>query len=557
MEKQTILEAVRQVLPRERRDFLYPPYLEVEVAEVDRSFPGGLIGRKILVNPQFVAAMAQRRDISPQTIVQAIIDRSLNRWLRIPRSFGQTLRLYAALREVVLDEKTARKHLDIYLALWNEMDLFENRGKGQEFIKLYRVSLDIPKDEQKKLAIHYLILVAVLQKKWDVKLGLDRALLMGWEALAEALAEINYLYSADRQRDIRRFGELYARCYYIIETHIVGNQQEQQQDQEPIHWPLENTLDTFLSAQDIDVGIAEFFNDFPDKQKAMQLLAEFSALSPEIGKLLGKVALLEQSRWWFYDHLAQAYRLGIQKKPSQQTGMVYSVSLKRWLPEDGIHQLAPHATFGPIGLPGLTKKWLYTGPESQLYEQQVPNLIIAIDSSGSMSTADVQKSYAILGAFVAANSYLDYGSQVAVVNFADVEIVLDFTRDRTSIYKHLAAFQCGGTEILRQETIEGLLKKSRREVDIVVITDLGQGTFDEAFAKLAKQAETHRVFFFLINVGTQEEEQARSKLPETIEFRRVGNDEELIKIVLGTVQRSFEGPVKTDKKGGDANGSNR
>lgn len=552
--KQTLVEAAQQLMPKERRDFLFPPYLEIEVADVDRSFPGGLIGRKILVNPQFVAEMAQRRGISPQTIVQAIIDRSLNRWLRIPRSFGQTLRLYAALREVVHDEKTARKHLDIYLALWNEMDLFENRGKGQELVKLYRASLDIPEEEQKKLPIHYLILIAVLQEAWGENLGLDHALLMGWESLAEELAEIDYLRSVDRRRDIQRFGDIYARCYYYLIESIVG---KQEQDQEPVHWPLENTLDTFMSGQDIFDGIAAFLDEFPDKEKALQLLAEFSALSPEIGQLLGQVALLEQSRWWWYAHLAQAYRLGIEKKPSQQSGRVYPVSLKRWLPEDGIDHLAPHATFGPIGLPGLTKKWLYTGPESQLYEQRVPDLIIAIDSSGSMSTADMQKSYAILGAFVAANSYLDYGSQVAVVNFADVEIVLDFTRDRTSIYKHLAAFQCGGTEILRQETVEGLLKKSRREVDIVVITDLGQGTFDETFAKLTKQAETHRVFFFLINVGTQDEEQARSKLPETIEFHRVGNDEELIKIVLGTVQRSFEGSVKIDKKGGDANGSNR
>jgi len=486
MEKQALVQIAQQLMPKERRDFLFPPYLEVEIADVDRSFAGGLVGRKILINPKFVAEMAQRRGISPQLIVQAIIDRSFNRWLRIPRSFGQALKLYAALYEFYevkqnhdriaaerdhdrIAAEIARKHLEIYFALWNEMDLFENRGKGRELVQLYRASLEIPKDEQKNLPIHYLILVAVLEKKWGVKLGLDRALLAGWEPLAEALAEIDYLYSGDRRRDIQRFGDLYGRCYIYVEEYIVGPPQKQQpQDQEPVHWPLENTLDTFMSAQDIGEGIALFLEEFPDKEKAMKLLAEFSALSPEVRQRLGQVALLEQSRWWWYAHLAQAYRVGIEKKPSQQAGRVYPVSLKRWLPEDGIHNLAPLATFGPVGLPGITKRWLHSGPESRLYDQQVPDLIIVIDSSGSMPNPNsmhnpnekrpnCDRSYAVLGAFVAANSYLDYGSRVAVINFSNQDFVADFTRDRTLLYKHLAAFQGGGTR-LHPETIERLLQ---------------------------------------------------------------------------------------------------
>lgn len=546
MEKQMLVQVTQQALPKERRDFLFPPYLEIEVADVDRSFPGGLIGRKILVNPQFITEMAQRRGISPQTIVRAVIDRAFNRWLRVPQSFAQTLRLYAALREVVQHEQTARKHLDIYFALWNEIDLFENRGKGDDLVALYRASLAIPKEEQKKLPIHYLILVGVLQQRLCIDLGLDRSLLWGWQALAEELAKIDYLHSIDRKRDIQRFGDLYGRVCYHIETKVIGEQQEQRPD-EPVHWPLENALDTFLSAQDISEGIDIFLDEFPDKEKALKLLAEFSALSPEVRQLLGQTLLLEQSRWWWYAHLAQQYRLGIEKKLSQQTGRVYPVSLKRWLPEDGVFHLAPLATFGPVGLPGITKRWLHSGPESRLYERQVPDLIIVIDSSGSMPDPNTDKSFAVLGGIVAADSYMDYGSKVAVINFSDQDLELEFSRDRTQVYKYIAAAQWGGT-MLHPETIDKLLQKSQGEVDVLIITDLGLGDFDATIAKIAEQAKTRRIFFFLINASDETAQQTRQMMPESVEFFSVQNDEGLLKIVLGAVQRSFEGQAKTERK---------
>ena len=532
MEEQTLIRTAEQLIPKERQDFLFPPPLDVEVAELAPSFAGGLVGRRILLNQRFIQQMAESRDIPSQVIVQAVIDRSLNRWMRIPQSFGQALKLYAALRDVVLDEKTARKHLEIYLALWNELDLHENRGKGETLIELYRASLAIPKEEQRKLPHHYLILVSVLQKKWGQELGLDPELLAGWEPLAEKLAQIDYLYGSDRERDIQDFGKLYARCYYLVEQ-MVGKQDEQQ---EPVHWPLENTLDSFLAARDIAEGIAQFLEEFGEE--ALKLLEEFSALSPEVRQLLGQTALLEQSRWYWYEFLAQQYRIAIEKRPSEETGRVYYVNLTEWHPGDGTQHIAPLATFGPIGFPHITKRWLHSGPESHYSDRQVPDLIIVIDSSGSMPNADSQKSFAVLGGFVAANSYLDYGNKVAVVNFSSNDLVLDFTTDRTPIYKYLAAFQGGGTQ-LNPETIDKLLEKSRGEVDLLLITDMGLSSFEETLQKFAKHAQAHRVFVMLINADLETEKEARAKLPESVEFFRIEKDEDIPNIVLGAVQRSF------------------
>ena len=543
MERQ-LLQTAEQLMHRERRDFLFPPLLGVELGQVDSAFAGGLVGRKILLNQNFIQQMVASRDVPAEAIIQAVIDRSLNRFLRVPESFAQMLQLYAALREVILDAETARKHLEIYLALWNEMDLYAHRGKGERLVELYRASLAIPEEEQRKLPIHYLILVSVLQERWGIDLGLDPELLRGWGALARKLAQIDYLYSDDRERDIKEFGKLYSRCYIVVKE-VIGprkdenKEEKKEKEQPPVHWPLENTLDSFLSGKDIREGIAEFLKSIGDLGKALRLLEEFSAALPEVKQLLGEVALLEGSRWWWYEVLAEPYRLSIVKKPFEQTGRVYAVSLKRWDPEDGLDRLAPLASFGPLGLPGITKRWLYSGPESQLRDQQVPDLITVIDSSGSMPNASTSKSFAVLGAFVAANSYLDYGSRVAVVNFSSSDLVLEFSTDRTTIYKYLAAFQGGGTT-LRVSTIEKLLEKNRRETDILLITDLGLASFEQTLQELAKHARTHRVFVLLINASSGAEEQARERLPESVEFFRVEREEDIPQLVLGAVQRSFD-----------------
>ncbi|GEM_PF-6822250 len=530
----------QELLPTERRDFLYPPPLETEVISSAPNFPGGLVGRKIVVNERFVSEMCEGCGVAPEVVVQAIIDRSLNRFLRVPETFGEALRLYASLREEGIETKNARHYLEVYLALWNEMDLYANRGKGDQLVSLYRFSLDLPQEEQEKLPDHYRILVAVLEKAWGIDLGLRD--LRGWEHLAAALAEIDYLGGAIREQDIKCFGKLFARCCQIIEKGAAKNKEEEEKrekEEEPRHWPLAGLLDSTLAATDIRAGIAEFLEAYPDKARALLLLEEFSVLNGQAQGLLGDAAALEACRWWWYAHLAEEHRLTVRKRPSRKEGRVYPVKLTTWEPGQGTHHLAPLATFGPIGLPGITKRWLQSGPESHHPDLQVPDLIVAIDSSGSMPSANHVKSYAVLAATVAANAYLDQGSRAAVLNFSSREVVEGFTKDREAVYKHLAAYQGGGTT-LNPDTIEKLIGKSSREADIMLVTDLGLDAFHDTLGRLARHTGTHRLFVLAIGATHAQVDEARKTLPDTVEFHSVDNDEDLINLALGVVRRSFE-----------------
>ena len=537
----------REELDRLRERFICSPIREVEFVEQpqNRELVGGLVQRRVVLNRAFLEQFVRERKVKPRAVLRAALARSLNRYIRVPESFAQSLRLFAAIRAKGFDPITARRFLEVYFALWCECDLFERRGLKDELIRLYRASLTLPREELKKLETHYLILVAVLEQRWGVKLGLPQWALRGWKPLARDLASIDYLDSPNRERDVKEFAWHFSKCCQIISDRTAQSDldlkaAQEKQKEEPIHWPLESTIESFTTACDIAKGIAELFEEL-GAEAALQLLAEFTQDHPGFLQQLGVRALLDGSRWLYYKELAEKYRLKVELKPLQETGRAYPVSLKEFELGDPWLLVALQQSFGRPATPGITKCWVLSGPQSQLERLESPDLLIIIDSSGSMPNPNGM-SYAVLGGFVAVNAYLDRGARVAVLNFSTQDITLDFTTRREEVYKHLAAWQGGGTT-LRPEAIDRLLTKAQgREVDILLISDLDIHNASEAVAGLARHARTHRLFVFLIQGSSNEAKvkEMQEKLPEDVEFHVVQNEESLVDLVLGAARRSQE-----------------
>jgi len=533
-------ELAGKELAKLRQIFFYPPVREVvfEAITGDPNFAGGLVGRKILVNQLFIEKM-QECHVDPELCLRMILARALNRYVRVPRNFRQVLHLYKAIRAATPNRDTAKRFLEIYLALWNEIDLFENRGFAEELTTLYRASLAIPEKEGKQHDKYYLVLVGILQKRWGVDLGLGP--LEGWEHLAQELAQIDYLKGKNREEDAKKFAKLFQRCCEVVEE-----RQGQQKEPSPPHWPLENTIDTLASPRDVREAIIEFLNS--EGEEALVILAELTSGLPLRGAGLGEILVIENPRWLYYETLAQQHRIGVKKIPITSETQLFNVSLRSWNPEDGVENLAPLASFGRVGLPGLTKKWLRAGRESRLVRQSLPDLLVLIDSSGSMPNPITGLSYAVLSAFVAAQTYLDQGSKVAVINFSSEDLILDFTSERTIVEKYLAAYQAGGTT-LQPASVEKVLRKARRTVDILLISDMAIGNLDEVIQLMRSHVHSHRIFVFLVCEDLTEEVLAtvkglREKFPKEAEWHVVKNEQDLLKIVLGAMKSVLDSGVK-------------
>jgi len=525
----TEIESVAQrELRQVRRRLLFPPIREAEVKPIpgDPNLVGTLVGRRVILNQEFITRMAATHRVSPETIIRAGLARALNRYLRVPGDFYTVLKLYAAIRQENADADTAMRHLEVYLALWNEIDLYENRGFGKELLALYRASLADP-SRVDKLGTVYKILVGILQMRWGVFLGLEK--LDGWEHLAKELAKIDYLNSSNREEDAKKFSHLFKRCCQIVEKTI------KEEDNKSPYWALENTIDTFTALQETREGLAAFLEELGEE--GLVYLEELAKYFKKAVSVLGNAMLLEANRWWFYQHLAEKYGIEVFKTPVNPEGQPFNVSITTWNPEDGL-QLIYIPPLGRIGTPGLTKRWLRSGPESQLVRKEVPDLVVIIDSSGSMPDAVSTTSYPVLAAFVVARTYLIQGSQVAVVNFSSNVLVQEFTTDEVAVYKHLAAFQAGGTTFPTQ-VLEDVLKKARRPVDIVLISDMDIANAQEAWEWLINHSVLHRLFIFL-NGGHEKVKEIKKKLRgKPVEIHPVDNDLSLVDLVLGRVRASF------------------
>ena len=523
-----------------RERFVCSPIREIEFVDSDnRELVGGLVHHRIVLNRPFILEFARERGVEPSVVLRAAIARSLTRYQRVPANFAQSLRLFAAMRTQSPDSITARRFLEIYLALWAECDLYERRGLHKELCSLYRASLNLPQEELDNLEMHYLILVAVLQHRWGVDLGLPPQALKGWRHLAQDLASIDYLESQDRVGDAAKFARLFGRCCQVLSERTAEKGKEKDQGQEPTHWPLECTIESFTMAHDVGQGITELVETL-GIQETLSLLGEFTQDYPGFLSQLGVQALLESSRWLYYRELAEKYRLKVEPRPFPETGRAYPVSLKDYEIGDSLQKIALLQSFGKPATPGITVTWVDSGQQPCLEHLESPDLLILIDSSGSMPNPNLM-SWAVLSGFVAANAYLDRGGRVAVLNFSGTDIALGFSRDREGIYKHLAAYQ-GGMTILHPETIDRWLAQGEGEVDILLISDLDISNFHEAISGLAKHTRTHRLFVFLVQSDKAPDEaqvaQIRTNLPEDVELHAVHDGEVLVDLVLGATRRS-------------------
>ena len=166
---------------------------------------------------------------------------------------------------------------------------------------------------------------------------------------------------------------------------------------------------------------------------------------------------------------------------------------------------------------------------------QILTLISLAPSSERISTT----SYPVLAAFVVARAYLAQGSHVGVINFSSRSLVQEFTTDEVTIYKHLAAFQGGGTTFPTQ-MVDEVLEKARRPVDIVLISDMDIANAQEAWKWLAEHSSLHRLFIFLRG-GDQKAKEIQEKLwGRPVEVHPVENDRSLVDLALGRVRASFD-----------------
>ncbi len=545
--QQLLVGLVEEEWPKVKQTFVFPTMHKPQTFEKADGFPSKLIKHTVLLNLSFIESL-EAFGVDLRAIVSLSLAREVNLYLHIPYDFAEYLSLYASLREAVYSERLANRILNAFFDLWNDLELYANYGYSAALEKIYRASIrECGCSEEDNF---YQALVGVLQAQWDVELGVE---LRGVHAtLSRRLSELPYLDCPDRSETIKAFGAQISRIFRFVTVKVKGSgggssggSASGTAEKKPLRprWPLgdDRTQDLGTTLQNVQGGISHFIGSLHDGSVSDLFLEAVSRLGVGTGI---QTTQFQPGRWWWYLHLAKRFPpIQVVKKESDRNSPVYPVDLTELSLSDNPTEYAPVQSFGKLW-PGIAKKFLRTGGESQYLCIAMPWVIIVIDSSGSMVNPNLKKSYAVLSSFLAANAYLDHNAEVAVYNFSSSDYYLAFTDDETAIYKHLTAFQAGGTT-LNEKILDHLLQDrpmSGREVDLLLISDMGISNMEGIISKFASYEGTHRIFLFLVRdtCGNFAEISERLSDCAHVAVYRIDNEEVLPELVLGAVQESLE-----------------
>ncbi len=440
---------LREVWARVREGHLFPELPQPRWSEGEERVALEIKDKKISLSRPFVLKMTG--ELAEAEVIEGLLDHAVSHHLSCPWDFLTHMKLYAEAKRTLKDARMAQIATDYFMDV--VADTYAMRQKPSPLPRLYPY---LRRDEVDE-AIH-----ALYQLIWGVDLGVS-----GHEGIARRLSRIPYL---DRRRwteSIRRFSKV-LRC-------LLAEQEDPEASGDPN--PMGDHSLQQYSAQEIEGGLQDLAREASSPAEFKEIVEDFEeeileATEPnQEGMGLGPGRSIDADVL-YYMKLAENYALPVCTLPTKKSGSLYPHHHSPWEIGMPYQDIDPWTSFGKI-MPGITQIWKRREGDVFGKEEDVPDCLILIDSSGSMPNPKRHLSHAVLGAACAAEAYLRRDAQVAVHNFSDAHVGgsrnLPYTDRRSDIYRTLCHYFGGGTR-LQIGDIEAL--QTDEAPDIFLITDM-------------------------------------------------------------------------------------
>ncbi|MFX0044242.1 MAG: hypothetical protein ACFE8Z_00195 [Candidatus Hermodarchaeota archaeon] len=209
-------------------------------------------------------------------------------------------------------------------------------------------------------------------------------------------------------------------------------------------------------------------------------------------------------RFWYRAKTRGVLRFEVREK--QRAGPI-PLTADTWRLGDPIEELdiVQSLQAFPILVPNMsTRRWLKTEVFGDSETESLPDLLLVIDSSGSMTWSmgpkNVSGPYhtALVSAFAAMDFALRKGSRVAVINFSDGTRDCEWSRERSAAERVLLAYQGGGTQAPIRK-IADKCKSAESNVMVLMITDAEIANWDRLVKSISEITRLgHKFFMFHI-----------------------------------------------------------
>ena len=239
----------------------------------------------------------------------------------------------------------------------------------------------------------------------------------------------------------------------------------------------------------------------------------------------------------YYQELSKKYSIIIRTAPNKNSNDEAPFQHKSWEISEPTSDIDPFNSYGKI-LPGITQSWIKEDSITKGRLKDIPNLLIAIDSSRSMPDPSSTISYAVLGACVAANSYIANDAYVATYNFSDSGLITDYSRDHRKIFSNLINYQAQGTTF-NVDILKKIVKKSRSQSDLMIFSDMAITNRDELLGYLSSIQNMNRItLIYIPRAGSPTFQNIKSS---GLNVYCVKKECDIPKVVVGESEMSING----------------
>ncbi|MBU2062323.1 MAG: VWA domain-containing protein [Bacteroidetes bacterium] len=224
---------------------------------------------------------------------------------------------------------------------------------------------------------------------------------------------------------------------------------------------------------------SQFVFQSPDKIKEalIQLaqeasLEQFSQILSAAG--LSSITEKEKQQIWFEAQNTDIIPIIEQSPKGSNDNYSYPTSWKLGDPLEEMDMMLSFST-SPVIIPGVTtKKWVQNPVYSAGSEKKDTDLLLIIDSSGSMGSITDTKTnmhQAVLAAYGIIKYFESKKNQIALIGFSDrITVNIDWTKDYDYIREKLLLNGSGGTSFPINR-IQEIIESSKNPLVTVIITD--------------------------------------------------------------------------------------
>lgn len=236
-----------------------------------------------------------------------------------------------------------------------------------------------------------------------------------------------------------------------------------------------------------------------------------------------------------------------QKKP---TGTI-PVGIEPWKIGDPIEKLdvVQSALISPKLIPNITtRKWIYQDGPGVEYELQLPDLMIVVDSSGSMQWDFTAKKnnkspfhVALVASFAALQFAISKGVKVSAINFSDYFVSQSWTTEYEKIENILLHYMGMGTT-LPVKKIKDFCYESDRKSLIILITDFEIHNWNSAYNDIVEilTMGNKLIGFFIGGKQSEIESGSFDDLTQLgAKFYTISKINDLIGLVIKEVQETY------------------